>query len=674
MIHLREKIFDEGIDFVSFEKYFEESKATLWCKVMIGNAKFSETQKDVFNETLSDIVEYLQWDDVYFEWVRNYFETSLQLLNNKLQAFSGKMNSDDHYDLRGVMQIFFDDQYVSALIWLSSLLIFRNDKLVYSVSNAPTVWKIDVFSELIEGDLEEDDQVIVFWNDVQIYFDQDDLTKMTDMARTEDIHFVDQLLEIIWVRVDEKKLWFYQDVQYTTGKKVTKRKLKKWMLKWVKSFWDLMHRLKAYSTPLLYGVSGFFVLLLLYRALQGFMWDAETLIKDDNGDILVDFTIEDIQQDISRFESIPANSDEKVKAYNQIMSRLNTLEEKNLRTFDVSELKWIAQQEYKDWFNIKYLQSPEDIGSPVYTFTQQEKNSLWEKTHLYMNNWFMVSGEDGVLVWAINETVRWSLVSSAIGQKLESCYFNLLKNGLFCASSDWSIYNIDKNWFSPVTTDDGKFPRAIQALGTRRTSNMYTLTNDTRFNQQGSYILRFQNKVWSQASFGKSTQYVLWENFKSNYPNAFGSWGTSSFAIDSTFIVRSKWDQWLYQLWKEWTSDTIMDWRKINLKWWDTISNPFSDDVKVFASATDRTIQFFDKTNQHFSVYRTNPLKTTNPKERNAEYLFMINFDLWTDNEIIDVYVEEWEKSQLYIMTKEYIYKLPLHEWLDAYIKKAEEE
>ncbi len=674
MIHLRENIFDENAEFVSFEKYFEETKATLWCKVMIGNSQFSQAQKDVFDETLSGIVEYLQWEEVYFEWVRDYFEWSLQLLNNKLDAFSDKMKSDNHYDLRGVMQIFFNDQYVSALIWLSSLLIFRNDKLVYSVSNGTSLGKIDVFSELIEWDLQEDDQVILFWNDVQIYFDQDDLTKMTNMAKTEDIHFVDQLLEIIAVRVDEKKLWFYQDVQYTTWKKVTKRKLKKWMLKWVKSFSDVVSRLQAHSTTLLYWFAWLFVFLLLYWALSWFMWDAESVIKDTNGDILVDFSIEDIQEDISRFESIKANSNEKVKAYNQIMSRLNTLEEKNLRAFDVAELKWIVQQEYKDWFNITYLQTAEDVGSPVYTFTQQEKNSLGNKSHLYMNNGFMVSGEDWVLIWAINETVRWSLVSSAIGQKLESCYFNLLKNGLFCASSDGSIYNIDKNWFSPITTDDGKFPRAIESLGTWRTSNMYTLTNDTRFNQQWSYILRFQNKVWSQASFWKSTQYVLWENFKSNNPNAFGSWWVASFAIDSTFIVWSRWDKWLYQLWKEWNSDTLMDGRKIELKWGDTVSNPFSDEVRVFASATDRTVQFFDKTNQYFSVYRTNPLKTTNPKWWNAEYLFMIDFDLGEWNEIIDVYVEEWEKSQLYAMTKEHIYKFSLHERLDTYSKEAEED
>gem|GEM_PF-6746134 len=45
------------------------------------------------------------------------------------------MESDNHYALSGVMHLISNDQYISSLIGSSSLHIFRDEKLVYSVDN-----------------------------------------------------------------------------------------------------------------------------------------------------------------------------------------------------------------------------------------------------------------------------------------------------------------------------------------------------------------------------------------------------------------------------------------------------------------------------------------------------------------------------------------------------------
>ncbi len=668
MLQLEENIFDESSKFISLEKFFEWSKTTLWCKVRCTNTKFSESQSDMFQDILWDLIEFLQSEDIFFGDIRLFFEQKLQELNTKLLAFSEEMQSDERFGLSGVMQLIVDDQYLSALIGSSSLMIFRDAKLIYTVGNDASQLHIDQFSEIIEWDLEEDDTILVRWNNLSVFLDDDDLSRITEISSSSDVWFVSQLLDIVTVRVPQQKLWFYQQLMFVSEQKVTKKKFKKWFAKSLKSLGGLWSIYSAYSKQIQYGLAWLFTMLLLIWSLSGFSQDANNTIKDENGEIIIDFGIEDIQRDIANFKQTRPESDEKVKQYNKIYDRLTLLEEKWKWSFDVRELKAILEQDYKQWFNIKTINDTKLMWDPVITFTQLEKNTFGAPKHLYYNNWFMVWGEEWVLIGAISETVRWSLISSAIGQKLEQCYFNLLRNGLFCAASDGSIYNTDKNGFTPVTTDDQKFPRAIAALGTFRSNRMYTLTNDDRLNNDGVYVSMYKNKTWSQNDFEKSVTYNLNEWFINDHPTAFGSGGVWSFAIDGTFLVRSQWDQSLYQMWREWVSTEFV-WRKLDLSGWDTVSMPFSSETQIYAEASSRYIQLFDPTNQTFTVYRSSPFKTTPGWEKSWKptYFFQIRFDLDATFDIIDVYVEEWEKSNLYIMTADNIYKLPLHEYLDQY-------
>ena len=672
MISLEEKIFNEDAAYVSFEKYFEASQTTLWCKVMLWNKQFVENQKDIFQEVLGDLVEFLQSEDIYIDEIRTAFEEKLQVLNTKLQAFAEKMQDENHYDLSGVMHLIVKDQYISSLIGPSSLLIFRDENLVYSVWNEVSPGKIDLFSDLIEWDLEEDDTVLIWWSDVNVFLDHDDLQKVSGLSESNDIGFVQQLLDILSVRIDQKKLWFYQDLKFSTWKKITQKKLKKSFGKGFKFLENKAQIAWKYSSVLQYVLWGLFVLLLTYRALSWFIWDAKTVIKDENGDVLIDYGIEDIQQDIGIFKQMKANSNEKVKKYNEIIHRLDLLEENNLWVYDVTELRSILDQDYKDGFNIKLINTTEILGEPVYSFSQQEKNTMWDIRHVYYRNWFHVSGEDGVLIWAINESVRWSLVASAIWNKLEACNLNLLKNGLLCSSSDGSIYNTDKNWFTPVTTADKKFPRAIQSIGTRRTANMYVLTNDQRINTEGTYIIKYQNNLGSQSEFWESTRYVIDDSFNETYWSPFGS-GVTSFAIDGTFLVRSTGQKKLYQMYRDGDSD-VMIWRELALIWWDSVSNPYSENTKIIATAESRYIYLFDPDSQNFTVYRSTPYKTTPWWEREwqPDYAFMIKFDLSEDLTITDVFVEEGEKSNIFLLTKDNIYKVPLHEYIQQYLAEQE--
>ena len=675
MLQLEEKIFDEELQYISLEKYIDTSKSTLGCKVALLNNKFISHQQNIFNDILWDIIEFLQWDAPLFDDIRALLDHKLQEINMKLLAFSEEMQSEERFGISGVIQIIVDNQYLSALIGSSSLMIFRDNVLIYTVGNDATELRVDQFSEIIEWDLEEDDTVLVWGNNLSTYLDDDDLAKISHFSDDLETTYIDQLINILWVRLPEQKLKFYQQLSYVTEQKITKKKLKKSLSKSFRSLNWLKELAWNYRKELQYWSMWLLTMLLLIWSLSWFSQDANSTITDENWEVIIDFWIDDIQKDIAIFKQINPESDEKVKQYNKIFNRLTLLEENWKWSFDVKELKGILEQDYKQWFNIKILNDEKLLWDPVYSFTQLEKNTFWNPTHLYYNNWFYVWGEDGVLIGAISETVRWSLISSAIGQKLDQCYFNLLKNWLFCAASDGTIYNSDKNWFVPVTTDDQKFPRAIAALGTFRSNRLYTLSNDDRLNNEWVYVSMYQNKTWSQNEFEESVNYTLTDWFKTDHPTAFGSGGVGSFAIDGTFIVRSQWDQSLYQLWREWVATDFV-WRKLDLSWGDTVSVPFSDQTQIYAQADSRYLQLFDPINQTFTVYRSSPFKTTpgGEKSRKPMYFFQLRFEFDETLQIIDLYVEEWEKSNLYIMTTDNIYKLPLHEYLDEYNAQAESE
>ncbi len=673
MITFQEKIFNENNEYFTFEKFFEESKTTLWCKVRIGNNNFTDYQLDIFQEFLSEFVEYLQSDDIFFDDIRSFFEKRLQLLNSKLSAFSEKMENEEHYDLSWVMHLIVSDQYISSLIWSSSLLIFRDWVLVYSVNNEPSPGKIDLFSDVIEWDLEDEDKIIVRGTQIDTYLDQDDLKMITSISQDNEISFVQQLLDIVLVRADADKLWFYQDIDFSTWKTITQKKLKRWFGSSIKVLSSRLWSLKEYSKILTYWIWWLFVLMLFYRTLSGFLLDNGTVIKDSNWDVLIDFWIDDIQQDIAIFKQLKPSSSEKVKKYNEIIHRLDLLEQNNLRVYDVTELRSILDQDYKEWFNIKLINSTELLWEPVYEFSSQEKNTMWAMSQVFYRNGFHVWWEDWVLIWAINETIRGSLVSSAIWQKLEACNLNLLKNWLLCSSSDGTVYNTDKNWFTPVVTDDRKFPRAIKGIWTWWSSNMYILTNDERMNNEWTYIIKYQNKTWSQNELWESTKYVIKDTFNTDNNFPFASW-TASFTIDWTFLVWSSWQKKLFQMFREWTSD-VMIWRELPLLWWDTLSNPFSENTKIIATAESRYIYLFDAEQQQFVVYRSSPYKTTpwGEREWNPDYAFMIKFDLSEEYWIIDAFVEEWEKSNIFLLTKNNVFKIPLHEYIAQYIEDQEE-
>ena len=72
------------------------------------------------------------------------------------------------------------------------------------------------------------------------------------------------------------------------------------------------------------------------------------------------------------------------------------------------------------------------------------------------------------------------------------------------------MYVADNNGFQPVVLPEGTtIPREIVGVSPFTTSNMYVLTEDTRFNNQTQYVVRYKNTRGSQTNFVEATPYEL---------------------------------------------------------------------------------------------------------------------------------------------------------------------
>jgi hypothetical protein len=83
------------------------------------------------------------------------------------------------------------------------------------------------------------------------------------------------------------------------------------------------------------------------------------------------------------------------------------------------------------------------------------------------------------------------------------CTVNLLKNGMYCATSDGVLYNVGKSGLNPITNATNQFPKNIIQMGTFGSSNLYTLTADPALNNAGTYIVRYTNTLGTQEAFGE---------------------------------------------------------------------------------------------------------------------------------------------------------------------------
>jgi hypothetical protein len=136
---------------------------TIHTHVVFGTDTFLEFQHDIIQEGIAEINDEIsELEDVSVKTVKEVLETQLQRLNATLSTFAQKIKETTHFEIQGFLEVVINDTLLASLIGEVSLVIVRDSKLYYTLSNSFSPKdKIDLFSEFIEGELENEDRLIL---------------------------------------------------------------------------------------------------------------------------------------------------------------------------------------------------------------------------------------------------------------------------------------------------------------------------------------------------------------------------------------------------------------------------------------------------------------------------------------------------------------------------------
>jgi hypothetical protein len=661
----------------TFERKFPKN-IQLFVHIALHTDKFLEYQKELFHDFISSITELLSREDGTIETFKETFEIYLHDFNAKLGIFVDKIKDQPEIRMSGIVQIFWDWEYIASLIGSTSVLIFRNEKHVYTVCNPRAEHeKIDQFSEFIEGVVQDDDKIIVVWTHVDTYLDEDDVHGVLEVSGMDGVSIVESLVDLLSVRVKEGELWF--SLQATVENlhapfhKHTASNSTHIHDTWLsKNNWRLTRILWTIRSTAMMAIWWIMVFLVLYWIIMAAVRSNTATPLDGTEGLIIDFTIDDIQRDIGLFQRIAADSDDKIVKYNDIVAKLDILQWQDKWTFDVVELRKILEKEYVKWFNIIALTPNSGFSNPVFGFGRQEKEILWEPHTIARNNGFYVWWSKWAMVGVVNDTARWALISTSLWTNLLDCHLNLLKNGLYCVSSTNEVYNVTKAWMVPIELlDEGRFPLNMERIATFPSSSMYVVGANVASLWAKQSIFRFQNQRGSQDIFQPWTEYLI-PNWPENEPSPLRDATFWDLAVDGTFLSWIPEKKELWQLWRVDNAGNMMT-RRVPISGGDRVASTLSEKVKVFSTFGSRYVYLFDSVSQQILVYRSAPLKTNDAytTSYSLKYFFSIKVD-FGETKALDMFIEEWEKAMLYLLTPNAIHAVKLHEIIDGFIRQEQ--
>jgi hypothetical protein len=670
-MHLKEKKFlylneEQVFNFV------EELHNGIKIKMFVGfqSHKFLDFQKDLLQDFVAEFKDKITDDTYDIDEVKNNFEIALQNLNVKLKAFADKVRDVEYFWIKWYIQLVMDNILMLSMIGDVSVMIFRDEKLYYSLTNSLNdKGKIDLFSDFVEGDLESHDQLLYVGTKISDVFDNSDFKEMASVLRSEDTHLINFFQELLNARLDKKLFWFIFHYLITWAPVKTHEeyiakisdnalfsKLKKTLLK---------NKYQA-TVAILWVFILFMVINLLSQVLKS---NADTFVTSDG--VTVDLTIEDIKKDLFMFQGMDPTSEEKSIKYNEILAKLDVLQSKGRWLEDVAQFRKLLQSEYYKWFNIVYVSSLNKFDDPtigrktkILTLNTSELSQLGDVQGLYVWRNMSIAGTKSALIGTLDDTMRGSLISYNFPSTdmLKWCNINLLKDGIYCFTNNSNIYSINKEWSQPVTTTDTEpFTKNIAGVFTYGKANLYVFEDNISAAGNTTLVTRYRNTLWSQIIYQGWQKYFL-------SPSMTGisfSSGLSNFAIDWSFMTRNNGK--LYQFRRNPASSFTLDVREVALKWGDKKTLQYSDDVKVISSVNSKYVFLFDRINQTFTVYESRPAKSADAYNYDLYYIFMYKFDLGT-NKIVDIDIPDssGNRPEMYILTADGVNKIALYEFIDS--------
>ena len=646
----------------------------------IDDAVLSEHIKDICIQEIHPLLESLSDDEISINTIEWLVENSLQQVNHAFSLFAEQSNSSKLININGALVISYQWNILVSLIGDSSLLICRNWKSIYNMTNTEGNNKkttISHFTDYISGNIHSGDSILMLWFDHSLILHNEELNKIAQLIDNNDPEMLGDLENMMKARTEESNLGFMSLVRNISqtidfsginkGKQKILNYLPKWAIHRVSATTKSLRSQNSYAITL--WILGLIVLISIYSIISGALnknANNPTITTEDGIQIV---TIDDIKKEISAFQELDAStSNEKWTKYKEINDKLEFLKSQGKWLDDVAALQKILQDKYYEGFNIIAINNLNDITwefKSIYPFWDNESKIIGNPVSLIYEKGFYVWGEKGAIMKGINQDVKGNPVSYSLASTMKKCNIDLALNGLYCFDNKNDIYRVTASSVTPIIwNSEVSLPTDIKDIGTFGRNNIYLLINP-QTNGGSDLIRRYTIQAGNYAALGTS----LWYKYQGNWSGSNSAFNTMT--IDGNFLSRSSEDKKLYQFQRDPATNNLNA-RVVELKWGDTTFVTYSDDVKVITSSSSRYVYLFDKGSNTFTVYLSTPLKTTQGNEMKYSLQYVMRYTFDQSIPVIDASIPDSTAMQpmLYIMTASGVFEANISQAIKLYENK----
>lgn len=647
-----ERIFHNGIHF--------------YADIEILSNKLVEYQKQMISDFFTEVGDKLEsedWDNFWF--FKKRFEDILQDFNSKLFVFVEKAKDVERIWLKWIIQVVYNWVYMCSMIWETSVLVFRNWNLSYSIENdVDYSSKIDCFSEFVEWELENADQIVSIWLILSDVVDKDEVNEILQVSDEEERDFIDFFEELITLRIPKEQIWFITLAKVSIDIFRRDEVVKK-QASFNFDFSYINDYLLKFRYPIIISFLVVIIIVFLYYFFSNYSNDSNIWWWTWDSRKVIDFTLDDLNKQFVTFKQIPEDSDEKIKVYEEIQEKIDLLDQKWMWPNELPVLREALNTEYYRWFKILLLNR---LENEILEFNSEESEVLWNPFSIRKIKWLInISWNDWAIVWIASDKIRWSKVEYNLPYDMVWCSENVSEDWLMCYSENWDLFNVTKSMQSIVSASS-EFPSKIDWVWTFWTNKIYLLREWNSMDDTRSMIVRYVQVPWKPNHFENATNYTVDSTFYENNQDVF-SWWFSDLNIDYSFLVWAKSTKALYQFRRENSNTTKMTWRKINISWWiERLWSWFSENVKIFTEQWSRYVYIYDKEKNFISMYWSTPYKTNSSYYYDYGLRYMFSIKISDDIDIKDIDIEFWEKHLMYVLTDKWVYLVRLQDIFDTFV------
>lgn len=581
---------------------------------------------------------------------KSYFELALQELNSKLAVFAEKLRLFEKIEIRGFVEFFMDNYYVCSVIGDGSLTIFRKGALYYSLHNdATNNKKIDLFAELIEGDLHSGDDILFFANNISYFTDAEDFHYVGELNGTDDRTLLQIIEDMLGERTDMRNIGIINVDSVKFDQQLISNPKTQTASDYIDhiGYWFKKRRY-------ILSVSAFGLLICLLVGLL-----VANFLETSNGVKLaaVDdqtqeyFSLAGLKKEIEQFKALDPTVPEKYNMYKNLENKINALEAEGKLPLDIKQLKNMLQAEYQAWFNIESI---DQLDEWIVTFNSTDLLDLGTPMSVFAGQQINVGGSAGAMIGISSSEVRWVTQKVGLETRLLGCSLNLQVNGLLCFDGSNTIYNLTKQNIQTATVSSGLFEQNIKQLSIFG-SNLYTLVDNPVLNSNGTFIMRYPLVPGTK------------ENFKPAIPYTFASWANpasiSNMNIDGSFLLWSNKDQTLYQLRRDGTESKS---RKVTMQWGRELHGSAGSGMKIISYANSSYVYLFEPGKNILIVYKSTPSKASDASKYSYSLKYFFALQL-PPRQVIDIAVSDSSKPQLYLLTEQGVANVKLYDYIESY-------